>query len=112
MKTPRRQVKKPPAESDSRTRSGVSGGGGERDRHHTMMTPASDPGRDAELGHAPAPPSWALERAIAIVRRHGYGLANSTNAEARVQAAASLALAIAKALSEIASPASGRDQGH
>jgi hypothetical protein len=29
------QVKKPPAESDSRTRSGVSGGGGERDRHHS-----------------------------------------------------------------------------
>ncbi|MBB3565237.1 hypothetical protein FHX06_006607 [Rhizobium sp. BK512] len=77
-----------------------------------MMTRASDPGGDAEQGHAPAPPSWALERAIAIVRRHGYGLANSTNSEARAQAAASLALAIAKALSEIASPASGHDQRH
>jgi len=29
------QVKNPPAESDSRTGSGVSGGGGERDRHHS-----------------------------------------------------------------------------
>jgi len=29
------QVKKPPSESDNRTRSGVSGGGGERDRHHS-----------------------------------------------------------------------------
>jgi hypothetical protein len=28
-------VKKPPADSDNRTRSKVSGGGGEKDRHHT-----------------------------------------------------------------------------
>ena len=28
-------VKKPPAESDLRSKSGVSGGGGERDSHHT-----------------------------------------------------------------------------
>ena len=29
------EVKKPPAESDRRARSNVSGGGGERDSHHT-----------------------------------------------------------------------------
>jgi hypothetical protein len=29
------EVKKPPAESDQRSRSKVSGGGGERDSHHT-----------------------------------------------------------------------------
>jgi hypothetical protein len=29
------EIKKPPADSDLRTRSKVSGGGGERDRHHT-----------------------------------------------------------------------------
>ena len=29
------EVKKPPAESDLRTKSRVSGGGGERDSHHT-----------------------------------------------------------------------------
>jgi hypothetical protein len=29
------EVKKPPAESDRRSRSKVSGGGGERDSHHT-----------------------------------------------------------------------------
>ncbi|MGK9051158.1 hypothetical protein [Xaviernesmea oryzae] len=28
-------VKKPPPESDLRSKSGVSGGGGERDSHHT-----------------------------------------------------------------------------
>jgi hypothetical protein len=28
-------IKKPPAESDQRSRSKVSGGGGERDSHHT-----------------------------------------------------------------------------
>lgn len=29
------EVKKPPADDESRTRSNVSGGGGEQDRHHT-----------------------------------------------------------------------------
>ncbi|WP_431673240.1 hypothetical protein [Rhizobium leguminosarum] len=29
------EVKKPPAVSDNKARSGVSGGGGERDSHHT-----------------------------------------------------------------------------
>ncbi|MDB5524934.1 MAG: hypothetical protein JWM58_2697 [Rhizobium sp.] len=29
------EIKKPPAESDLRTKSKVSGGGGERDSHHT-----------------------------------------------------------------------------
>ncbi|WP_246698431.1 hypothetical protein [Rhizobium sp. BK529] len=29
------QVKRPPAAADSKRRSDVSGGGGERDRHHT-----------------------------------------------------------------------------
>jgi hypothetical protein len=29
------EVKKPPAESDSRARSHVSGGGGEHDKHHS-----------------------------------------------------------------------------
>jgi hypothetical protein len=29
------EIKKPPAESDLKTRSKVSGGGGERDSHHT-----------------------------------------------------------------------------
>jgi hypothetical protein len=29
------EVKKPPAVSDTKARSGVSGGGGERDSHHT-----------------------------------------------------------------------------
>ena len=29
------EIKKPPAESDQRSRSKVSGGGGERDSHHT-----------------------------------------------------------------------------
>lgn len=29
------EIKKPPAESDQRTKSTVSGGGGERDSHHT-----------------------------------------------------------------------------
>jgi hypothetical protein len=30
-----KQVEKPPAKSESKTRSDVSGGGGEKDRHHT-----------------------------------------------------------------------------
>jgi hypothetical protein len=29
------EIKKPPADSDKRSQSRVSGGGGERDRHHT-----------------------------------------------------------------------------
>lgn len=32
------QVKKPPADSDNRTRSRVSGGGGEHDKHHSHDT--------------------------------------------------------------------------
>lgn len=34
------EIKKPPADSDKRSKSHVSGGGGERDSHHTH-----DPGR-------------------------------------------------------------------
>ncbi|WP_084508264.1 hypothetical protein [Mesorhizobium sp. WSM3224] len=29
------KIRKPPADSDQRSHSGVSGGGGERDRHHS-----------------------------------------------------------------------------
>ncbi|WP_165911989.1 hypothetical protein [Rhizobium sp. BK418] len=76
------------------------------------MTHGSDQPFDAGSVHAPAVPFFALDRALAIVRRHGYGLANSTTPEGRAVAAAGLALAIAKSLSEIASRAPARDQPH
>jgi len=74
------------------------------------MTRGSDRGCDGELDHPQALPSWALDLALAIVRRHGYGLANSSTPEGRTDAAAGLALAIARALNDVASTASGHNQ--
>ena len=76
------------------------------------MTRGSDQPFDAGSVHAPAVPFWALDGALATVRRPGYGLANSTTQEGLAVAAAGLGLAIAKALSEIASRTPARDQRH
>jgi hypothetical protein len=56
---------------------------------------------------APVAP-WAIERAMAIIRRHGFAVAHSTTEEDRVQATARLAYAIAEALNQIALDSSAR----
>ena len=55
---------------------------------------------------------WRAAAHERIAMRHGYLAPLGGAASVRAQAAASLALAIAKALSEVASPASGHDQRH
>lgn len=56
-------------------------------------------------------PSWAVDQALGIVRRHGFVLVNATTEEGRTEAAAGLVLAIAKALSKFASPADSHVDG-
>jgi len=68
-----------------------------------MMTHGNEGADRTASSAAQAPPSWALNRALNIVGRHGFVLANATTEKGRVAAAAGLALAIAKALSEAAS---------